>query len=137
MHDSTLMLAYRQTAYVVPELDLTIRIDTRNRQLDEVLEKYQVSSWAFLTAINPHSIILPAIENQQRLARLTEACRGWQCFSATGVPDSSDWQPEASVFVLGISRDVATRLGLYYEQNAIVFGQKYRCAELLPCKIVR
>lgn len=48
---------------------------------------------------------------------------GFTAFEGAGIPDNSDWSPETSALILGISLDEAKKLGMKYEQNAIVAGK--------------
>lgn len=50
-----------------------------------------------------------------------------------GVPDNRNWPPEASFWVLGISKQDAIALGKKWEQRAIVFGRRGAVAELVAC----
>ena len=63
-----------------------------------------------------------------------EAGVGYVAFEGVGIPDSTEWQPETSLLILGIDEDTAAQIGLEFDQNAIVFGWHGEVAELIECK---
>ena len=125
-----LMAAYGATSFeaTTPVGLIKIRIDTKHPRLDSLLTKLPNKAWAFITAHNPHSEELTTPENAQRHLMLMRdvADAGFTAFEGAGIPDSSDWNPETSALILGISIDDAKKLGMKYQQNAIVAG-KFGC----------
>ncbi|TJZ76332.1 DUF3293 domain-containing protein [Chitiniphilus eburneus] len=129
--------AYRATRYVVPSLALALRIGATHADLDAVLQRHGVRSWAFVSACNPYSAAqLCAHENLARHQNLIDVVRqsGWVCFEGAGEPRGGDWAAEPSLLILGIARGDAMALGERFEQNAVVFGDMGGVAELLWCR---
>ena len=133
--DPELELLYRQARYVVEDGDvkLTIRLDDDNAALNEFLRERGIETWAFMTAYNPRSTPLTEAENHARqdnlIADLKEA--GYTFLEGYGTGDY--WDPEPSLFVLGISRDKAVSTADRYGQHAILWGQADGPAELVWC----
>jgi hypothetical protein len=140
--DAELDEAYRATIYrvfVPGEAPIDVRVDgassTHAARLGALLARNGVEVWAFITAWNPGSRQLSAEENAARHAELLQAIEagGWPHFDGAGIPARADWSPEASLLVLGISRDDAVALGRRFSQNAIVAGRRGGAAELIYC----
>ncbi|MEM6319549.1 MAG: DUF3293 domain-containing protein [Bacteroidota bacterium] len=128
--------AYLNTDYQVrlsPTQTLHIRAEQPNPKLDAYLKELQ--TWAYLTAWNPDSQPLPTKKNTQRNQQLEKELQvqNYPYFHGEGVPDNSNWLPEASFWILGISKRAAIAFGKKWEQRAIVWGQRGKVAELLPC----
>jgi len=132
---ATLDLAYRGTLYEVfrEEGAIQIRVGIQNPALDRLLQQYQKTTWAFVTAYNPHSRLLRADENCSRnqvlLANLKQL--GLPLFNAVGRDESGQWPPEESFFVMGIDRRDAIQMGREFSQNAILYGEMGNSPELL------
>jgi hypothetical protein len=129
---------YRNTTYLVhlpPQGSIPVRIGEINDLLDRLLTHLGVREWAFITAWNPGSFILPPLENARNnsdlLERLTKM--GYIALPGVGVGDEGDWTPEESFFIPGIARDEAIYLGRFYRQRAIVVGRVGEGAELVWC----
>ena len=136
--DPALDAEYRATTYrvFVPGADaIDLHVGEASAALDALLEGHAAQTWAFVTAWNPASRRLSAEENQSRQAKLLweVRARGWRSLEGAGVPVRSDWQPEASLLVVGLSKDDAVALGRRFGQNAIVAGQLGEPAELIYC----
>ena len=136
--DARMDAAYRATAYrvLVPgEAPIDVRVGEASARLDALLAHYRVEAWAFITAWNPGSKPVTAEENAARDAELLEAIEagGWRFYEGAGIPPQPDWSAEASLLVLGISREDAVALGRRFGQNAIVAGQAGAMAELIYC----
>lgn len=130
--------AYRATTYrvfVPDEKPVDLRIGQRSSAIDLLLDTHGCDEWVFITACNPRSERVSASENEARQTELVRVIRerGWNFFEGMGIPADSKWQPEASVLVLGISRDEALEIGKHFGQNAIVVGQRGGAAELVYC----
>ena len=129
--------AYRGTSYLIdaPEAPIAIRVDETSAELDALLERFDVRTWAFITAYNPYSEQRDAGENQERHRMLLEAVRerGLHSFPSRGVDDDGTWPTERGLLILGIERDDALGLGRRLEQNAILVGVAGSPAELLFC----
>lgn len=128
---------YRATTYRVyaPGGDIDLQIDRISPALDALLAQHDVSSWAFVTAWNPHSQPLGAGENAARSAELVRAvqAQGWRYIEGAGIPQREGWPPEASLLVLGITKEEALALARVFGQNAIVAGTRGTAGELAYC----
>ena len=154
---SELMKAYKDTKYFVlkynlfykipQNIDFRITVDQHTPPLDKILETTDCQSWAFITAFNPYSNEKTAVVNQSQnlllLEYLLQKCPQYELRYAFGVSSDYDpskgleeqpdlkWNPEESFVILGISRADAVVLGKTYQQNAILFGEISKPAELL------
>jgi hypothetical protein len=133
-----LSAAYQATTYRVdlPGGSLALRVGVRNAALERLLKKRAVRAWAFVTACNPRSTLLPAWRNRVRQHRLATLCRalGHSTLPGAGVGDDPAWVPEPSVLILGIGRRRACRLARLFDQHAIVAGQRGGVPELVWCR---
>jgi hypothetical protein len=136
--DPRLEEVYRATTYRVfvpvgPPIDL--RVGERSAELDLLLTKYNLSTWAFISACNPGSRPLPAAENDARHAKLLRTVKdfGWRSLQGVGIPAGADWQPEPSVIVLGVATEEVVAVARDFEQNAILAGRRGGEAELVYC----
>ena len=129
--------AYRDTSYLVdaPGAPIALRVGEVSRELDELLERFGETAWAFITAYNPYSERRDADENLARHRRLVEIARerGLQAFPSRGVDDDGTAQTERGLLVVGIERDGAVALGRELQQNAIIVGTRGGAAELVFC----
>jgi hypothetical protein len=126
---------YRATTFLVyhPSGDnIPIRLGQFHPALDAVLKPIG-ETWAFLTACNPRSEVLADTENAARMKSLLHDVseEGYTFWSGSGISDASDWKPEESLLVIGISKDEANQLAERYDQNAFVFGERGGEPELL------
>lgn len=126
---------YRATTFMVYQPDgrsIPIRVGQLHPCLDELVAPIGVS-WAFLTASNPRSTVLPEQENDARNRGLVEAVSsaGYTFWRGAGISDFSDWKPEESILVAGMSRDTADLFAEQYDQNAFVYGEIGGVAELI------
>lgn len=137
--NSTLDSEYHATTYRVYGPLGTTPIDLHagetSARLDELLEDCALEHWAFITAWNPASRSLPADVNNTRHTELLQLvrARSWRFYAGSGIPSNSDWDPERSVLVLGISRDEAVNLGKRFGQNAVLAGQRGGKAQIVYC----
>ncbi len=135
---ATLERAYMATAFVAdaPGVRIEIRIGRCHPELDALLAGHGVHAWAFVTAWNPASRLLPDAENAARQRQLRDdlAALCLTSFPGRGVPDRGDWPPEASLLVLGLAEDDARRLGRKHGQNAVVIGKRGEAARLAWCR---
>ncbi len=128
---NALIEAYKNTKYKVFEPDLTIEIGVLNQAVDMLLIKHKSAEWAFITAYNPYSRVLTNDENKVRHDELKELTKDYITFEGHGVGEDPAWEPELSLFVIGIIRDEASKIGKKFEQNAIVYGKLNTLPELL------
>jgi sugar phosphate isomerase/epimerase len=131
-----LLEAYRRTKFIVdqPDGETIIRHGECNHDIGKMLLEHAVRSGAFITAHNPHSQRLSENENRNRhLALIADVEKqGLPYFTGRGV-GAEDWPAEESLFVLGVSRDLASMLGRKYGQVAIVWVEADRAAEVVLC----
>src|SRR5829696_2537391 len=110
--DPTLDERYRATTYRVflaVGSPIDLRVGKRSAELDLLLTKHNVATWAFISACNPGSCPLAAAENDARHAKLLKTVKdfGWRYLEGVGIPARADWQPEASLIVLGVAPEEA------------------------------
>ena len=127
--------AYRETIYrvfVPGEAPIDLHAGVRSMALDLLLTRAGSRDWAFLTAWNPESRVLPAWRNAQRQRRLLAVLEAGArvVLPGVGIPASQDWQPEASVFVAHLPLRRALRLAAAFGQLAILAGRRGRPADL-------
>lgn len=126
MIDPELAAAYRATRYCVdvPQSGrITLHIGQSSPEFDAALTQAGVLCWAIVVAANPHSVSLPAAENERRHRKLCEAvaAAGWQFWPGLNLaPAGSDWPAEPSLCILDIDREAALKLADSFEQNAVV-----------------
>lgn len=129
--------AYRATSFFAetPLGQLCLRDGDAHADLDTLLERYAVDSWAYITAYNPASDRLSEAENRHRQGQLEAAIgsAGYVFFRGQGIGQDQQWPPEPSVLVLGISKEEARELGRKFGQVAILIGRKGTPAELMAC----
>jgi hypothetical protein len=134
---SDLLVAYRSTDFIieVPNGELTMRCEHDNEAIDELLRKLGKRNCAFITAHNPGSVKLGSLENAQRHRELLHEVKriGYPHFPGRGVGRTSNWDPEESVFIVGISKGEAQELGRAFGQIAIVVKELGCRAELILC----
>ncbi len=126
-----LIEAYKNTKYKVFEPNLIIEIGKLNQELDDLLLKHDSKEWAFVTAYNPYSMVLTNDENKMRHYELKELTTNYVTFNGHGVGEDPEWEPELSLFIIGISKEEASLIGKKFEQNAIVYGELNNSPELL------
>ncbi|MFB1480410.1 DUF3293 domain-containing protein [Corallococcus sp. RDP092CA] len=138
---ATLHAAFEATGYVVRPHPLVgdrkhvLRVGAAHPALDAALSAHGFSTWAFVTAWNPHAHPRPPRANarlQQRLLALLGG-RGHVAVSAVGVAEDRRWFEE-SLFVPGLSRDEALRIGRLFDQEAVLWGTVGGGAELVMCR---
>lgn len=127
---------YRRTAYRIrSDPPLALRIDEPNPALDRLLRERGVTTWAFITAFNPHSQPKSEDENSAADVRLYEtlATAGYATLAADAVSDDARWPVERGWMVWGISRERACELGREFAQNAVVWGERGAAPVLVFC----
>lgn len=128
---NSLIEAYKNTKYKIFEPALTIEIGKLNQEIDNLLNEHKSHEWAFITAYNPFSKVVSEEENIMRHNELKELTRSYKTFEGHGVGEDPSWEPELSLFVIGITEDDASKIGIKFEQNAIVYGQINNAPRLL------
>ena len=121
--------AYRRATYRAGEIVLIVGVFSPDA--DRLLTSLGAESWAFLTACNPLSEVLPDEENALRMLRLRAgipaACL---VLEGEGACPEGRWR-EASYLVLGIREDEATLLAREHRQLAYLFGIRGKPAQLV------
>jgi len=137
MVDPQLLETYRGTAFIIeaPHCEINLRVGEPSQAVDALLESYDATKCAFITAWNPRSIRLKAAENRQRHADLVELVRslGHLFLPGRGIGKDASWPPEESILVIGVDRDAALKLGRAFNQLAIIFKEVHQPVELLLC----
>ena len=132
---SELRTAYINTTYriYVPEGFVDVRISLPTPGLQRILRLHKTHTWAVLTACNPSSKRLPNNKNLSLSVLLERHIQrlNLPCYRAAGIPDSSDWESESSIFVCDLSMKMAFCIANRFNQNAFVFGRTYRRSDLI------
>lgn len=127
--------AYLHTNYVVKDEDvfLTIRIQEKNFDLDNLFNQSQTENAAFMTAYNPYSKELSRTENESRQKKLIKLLneKGYKFFYGYGEDETGEWQPEPSLFILGIEFQNALKLARKFKQNAFIYLEKGKAPILI------
>jgi hypothetical protein len=126
--------AYKKTHYKT-ESGITLHVDSRAPELDELLSNSGLSTAIFITAWNPYSKMKSAGENKE----LNEQLR-YDLLSLTpedniirgfGEDPTGEWPGEESFLALGISREAGIQLSKKHRQNAFVFHERGAETELV------
>ena len=132
---------YRCTKFWVndPSRRFYIVVGEHSPELDRLLTSHRAKEWAYITAHNPGSRRMSAKDNDLRNQRLLTRIerQGYSYLKGEGVGGDSDWPPEESYLIIGLSRSDAIRLGSEFGQNAIVAGLKSDTPELVACNNIR
>lgn len=129
-----LIVAYRETHFIVSEPErLVLQVGTHNAGLAQLHAQFGASSSAFVTACNPFSQEVGAVNNAQRTMSLEADLREtrFTYFEGVGENPNGNWPGEASFLVLGIPLDEARALGSRHEQNAIVWSDADAVPQLI------
>lgn len=130
-----LVRAYLSTSYIVHVDDrkITLRPGLHSAEFDGILGGAGVRAWACISAYNPRSQLCLDHENARLHSELVRVVRDarYKTLSGYGMGDDGSWPAERCLFVLGIGRDEARRLGARFGQNAILVGEVGHAPELL------
>ncbi len=135
--DDQLIQAYRATGYRVQATEpFALRIDETCAACDTLLDTHGVTTAAYMTAWNPYSKAVSDAANAAAQAKLMEELNdaSTAIFSGEGVGEHGDWPPEPSLFAVGISREIAAILAQKYLQNAFIWIERGKAAELVLCQ---
>ena len=135
MDFTDLEVFYRATTFLVNHPNghnIPIRIGQLHPALNDLITPIG-SNWAFLTASNPRSVVLPDTSNTARNDSLREAvsAAGYLFWPGAGISDFSDWKPEESILAVGMPKEEADHFAIRYDQNAFVYGEIGGVAELI------
>lgn len=121
-----LVKAYQQALYSVDGTEGTfeLRVGERSSSLIDLLSKFQLDSWAYITAENPGSELLTSDQNKQRTQSLEAHLKkeGYRYLGGEGKAPDNSWPPEKSFLVLGISETEAVQLAQTFGQKALLIG---------------
>ena len=126
-----LLQAYEATCFSIVAPKIDIYLSKENVALQQFLMENHFTTWCFITAWNPFSNTLSLVDNIARNIELEKDLSAYQVFSAEGKDALGIWPPEISFFVGNITKEQAVLLGKKYEQNAIVFGEVQKNADLV------
>jgi hypothetical protein len=129
-----LIQAFTETDYIVHhEPPFTMTIGKPCEELKKLMANRNALGAAFITAWNPFSQKLSAINNEARQQELKEILkkRGLTFIDGIGQHPSNNWPGEASVLVLDINREAAKVLAGHFEQHAFVWTDKTAIPELV------
>lgn len=126
---------YKATTYRVfvnNGQDMDILVGKKNAKLDSFLQANQAKTYAFITAWNPYSSVVSMESNQASNLSLESELNQFSYLNGIGIPaQPSDWEGEESFFVLDITKEESSRLGIAFKQNAIVFGCINKAPEVI------
>ena len=131
--DQGLRTAYQATTYRVQSPRFDLRIGQVNVALDQWLAAAGFNSWCIITAYHPGSQQRSGQENEaaQKALMHTIDAAGFPRLSAINQPDTSDWPPEPSFWVLQCSKEQALLWAEEFGQKAIVYGSLTQSPTLL------
>lgn len=120
-----LVRAYREAIYIINAADdaISLKVGETNSELANLMRINGVTTAAILTAYNPFSEARSAEENERSQSRLLNALtqKSKSCINAIGTDAKGEWDPEPSVFALGVSLQDAESLADEYGQNAFIW----------------
>ena len=102
-----------------------------NSLLDALLEGNKCFEWAFITACNPYGKTLNQLLNFRRHEALREKLHHYRLFEGEIVILYRNEPSEKGFLILGMMRGDAAKIGLLFEQNAIVVGRKGEASEII------
>ncbi len=119
----TLLEAYTQTEYSVPDLGLSLFVGRSCAEMDRVLGDMRVTQAIILTASNPLSVLASDEMNTERHHSLKQALSNYTVVnSAYGHPIDGDWPAEQSVCVLGMEvRDADTLADQFNQLGYVLY----------------
>ena len=131
--NESLVSSYLETTYTIFSPKIEIIIGHNNSGLDSYLKVINQTHWAFITAENPRSKSLSdevnAIRNNNLESYLIKD--NLQYLKGAGMPKNKTWIPEKSFLIFGLNKIEAQEIGVTYEQNAFVYGEINKAAELV------
>jgi hypothetical protein len=120
-----LINAYEVTNFhVKAEPAFTLNVGKVSEELKAIFKKNNLTSAAFITAWNPYSKSLSEEENQARNDQLKNELiiRSLKFIDGFGQDPLGQWSVEDSFLVFGIDLEASKKLGIQFEQNAIVWS---------------
>lgn len=129
-----LISAYEVTNFnVKAEPTFTLNVGKVSEELKALFKQNNVSNAAFITAWNPYSKSLSNEENQARNHQLENELkiRSLKFIDGFGQDPLGQWSGEDSFLVFGIDLEASKKLGIQFEQNAIVWSDSDAIPELI------
>ena len=113
--------------------DITIKIGSLNEALYKAIPN--LTTWAYITAWNPHPEVLTLEENRERNNELKKICEttNIEFTEGNGVSEDGMWSEE-SFLIHNISEDKAYDLAVKFDQLAFVYGVQNQKAKLVFTK---
>lgn len=117
--------AYLATDYRISHTsqDIVLTIGQRSERLAALFAVNGVDCGAFITAYNPLGTIQSDAANDRAHAELAGKLQalGLQAIEGSGSEEGTDWPSEKSYFALGLALEPAKDIGIYFDQDAIVW----------------
>ncbi len=131
--EKALIQAYKETEYRVYVPELIITVDELHPDLDEFIIDNGAFQWAYISAHNPYSQPTTALKNVQQHQALVQEVKmhNWTYCEGVGMSKNGEWPPEISLLIVDITLEEAKKLGQQFRQNAILFGQVNKTAQLI------
>jgi hypothetical protein len=129
-----LISAYEVTNFhVKAEPAFTLNVGKASEELKALLKQNNVSNAAFITAWNPYSKSLSDEENQARNDQLKNelTIQNLKFIDGFGQDPLGQWSGEDSFLILGIELEASKKLGIQFEQNAIVWSDSDAVPDLI------
>lgn len=120
---------YLNTDYICSEINVILKINFNNPELDMILLESNLSTALFITAWNPQSIDCDEEFNNLKNTELSIDLSKFKYFK--GIGNTPSYAGEESFLVIGITFDDAKKLQIKYNQKAIVFYNIGSVAELV------
>jgi hypothetical protein len=124
--------AFQETHYIVHhEPPFTMHIGQPCPELKALMAEHNALGAAYITAWNPFSIAQTKEVNESLNEQLKGDLSDYTIYDGEGKDTLGDWPPELSFFVANISKEKTKELATKYKQNAVVYGEQNKTAELL------
>lgn len=118
--------AYRATRYRVHagNSPFDLRVEVASEPLAALMRQHGVTTAAYLTACNPHSVRTSDAANRAANEALRAALVQADAFifEGEGIDPTGIWPAEPSFLALGIALATARELGMRFRQNAMLFA---------------
>jgi len=113
-----------------------LQVGSVSASLDALLRRHRQSTWAFITAWNPSSILLSRAENDERQAELRRDVgdEGYATLPGEGFGQDPASKAEESLLVMDIRKSLRFASGRRFGQLAIVVGRRGSRSRLVPCR---
>ena len=129
-----LIRAYELTNFhVKAEPSFTLKVGKESEELKFLLKQNRLDSAAFISAWNPYSKSLSDKENQTRNEQLKYELniRSLKFLDGFGQDPLGQWSGEDSFLILEIELEASKKLGIQFEQNAIIWSDKDAIPQLI------